>query len=548
MEHIEEYFGSKSQKIKQSNEKILNLIKNSEIDNSLHEELLTADTDKQEMWGQFHTPEIFQNLVIRSLPHNIVEKLSFGKTLIDPSCGTGNFLLLIIEKSLRYFEKKATKISTKFDLVNQLIIPNIFGAEIDHVLIQITKKIIRDRYQGKIRCPRLYNLDILRNNSSKKFKNKFDFIIGNPPWVEVKKLPTDKKKFIQNKYNTNNLYSAFLLEALNMVKEDGCVCFILPRSFTGGAYFSNVRKELRGTCSLKSLYYIKERKQRFHGGKILQEIVIPCFYKKISNSKVKCFPLDKVGNETSNFHVNQDEIYSDHDNILLLAKNFEELLWIRKILKLKSFEEHGFQFSTGQLVTHRARDFLRSSKEKNTYPIIYAHNIVNDPRLGLNLDLVGKKIKDRLPYGVLEGLENFDGRKKNKAPKRSSLRKWLNHYDEIVIMRRRSHKGDKRRFMGAYCSNNLSTAYFLDNSVNYIVQRKEEYSPINLKVFYRILSSDTFERFFEAVSSNTQINKNDMYLFGLPDEQCLKIIKEIENAASVDSKKINRLVKALYDI
>jgi hypothetical protein len=46
-----------------------------------------------------------------------------------------------------------------------------------------------------------------------------------------------------------------------------------------------------------------------------------------------------------------------------LADSYDEFTWVKKITELYNFEKLGFEFSTGQLVPHRAKDFLRFNNE-----------------------------------------------------------------------------------------------------------------------------------------------------------------------------------------
>ncbi len=533
-------------------EKMTNELSTLDIYLNFHENLLAQTLEKQEALGQYHTPESIQACVISSLPEDYVDQIMSGKKLVDPSCGTGNFLIAVIKDAL-----EKTLISYDYkqacSLINKYLIPNLTGCEIDPLMVKAAKAYISKVFDGEIKLPKFIIADMLSDASSKQFRNQFDFVIGNPPWVELKKLPTAVKDFVQKKYSTPNLYSAFIFEAKNIAKEGAYVSFVLPRSFTGGKYFSNVRTLLKNEFKVVEISYFSERKQQFDGGKVLQEmLVLTAQYEKAEKGvMVKCVPRKPDLSQTKMraFQVLQAEIFSDHDLILLLAENKKEFQWVKEIAKLPNFEGHGFEFSTGQLVPHRSKSFLResNSSQEDVYRIKYSHDLVKSDN-GYLLKPEVEMIKGRPPYAVVSGIKNNDGRKATAEQRhiQSSISKDLNSFKELILMRRKSHRGDSRRFVGCLASN-LPEKYFLDNSVNFIYKKNLK-KEVSLKAFFNILSSNLFESFFSIISSSTQVNKNDMYLFGMPAMTASNkhIYKKLESLPITDGFKINTLVEELY--
>jgi adenine-specific DNA-methyltransferase len=74
-------------------------------------------------------------------------------------------------------------------------------------------------------------------------KNKFNTIIGNPPYVRYQKIKTDTKKLLQNSLwsknkidyaifdNRSNLYLFFIYKTILHLKKHGELIFITPRDF-----------------------------------------------------------------------------------------------------------------------------------------------------------------------------------------------------------------------------------------------------------------------------------------------------------------------------
>lgn len=396
-------------------------------------------------------------------------------------------------------------------------------------------------------------LDTMDKSISENHLNKYDYVVGNPPWVEVKRLPDAIKIPIQKKYGVSNLYGAFIIQGMELLRPGGHLSYVVPRSFTGGRYYHKLRKKLKEETKINYISYYANRSQTFHGGDILQELVVFSFEKNKSpkEHKIRCIPCTDIDdfNKEKGFDIKQENIFSEHDLIMLLPDSIEEFKWLNRIASLKNLEEWGYRFSTGQLVLHRLKDYLRKKSAGGHHRIIYGSDIINGDG---NFTFKNKPDYNngKFPFAVTYGTQNYDGRYKNiklaKSP--SSIEKYVNRFEEVVICRRRSHKGDKRRFVGLYLSDELPNGYFLENGLNYIAkQKKIEHAP-PLKAVYMILRSDLFEKYFNVISSNTQINKNDMYLLGFPSYK--KETRRIyDDLCSLDHNSpviLNKLINKLY--
>ena len=148
--------------------------------------------------GEFYT---FPNLVKRM----VESEYTFGMKTLDPSCGSGSFLVEIIMKILAS--------SNNFDEKKEAI-SNIVGFDINPTAI-ITAKIniflllvdFFDDFQEILKYIKIYLVDALFPEESlvgvddifRSLKGHFDLIIGNPPWLTYKDI---KDKEYQNKIRT----------------------------------------------------------------------------------------------------------------------------------------------------------------------------------------------------------------------------------------------------------------------------------------------------------------------------------------------------------
>lgn len=83
---------------------------------------------------------------------------------------------------------------------------------------------------------------------------KFDMVISNPPYMKIPKNAEEAKSMSDICYGAPNLYFLFTAMGLFNLKENGELVFIIPRSWTSGAYFTKFRKKLFSYGRLKHIH------------------------------------------------------------------------------------------------------------------------------------------------------------------------------------------------------------------------------------------------------------------------------------------------------
>lgn len=87
------------------------------------------------------------------------------------------------------------------------------------------------------------------------WSNKFDFIIGNPPYVGHKELSIEYKKWLLDEYedtfkDKSDLSYCFYQRALEVVEDKGMIGFISSRYFMESPTGRNLRRYLRDNCRI----------------------------------------------------------------------------------------------------------------------------------------------------------------------------------------------------------------------------------------------------------------------------------------------------------
>lgn len=196
-------------------------------------ELLIEPKDRK-LNGAFYTPSFVVNYIVKNT-------IKGNQKICDCSCGSGAFLVSATE----HISKKANK------KIIKTIEENIFGADISKTSIHRTKVLLsllaifhkEDKKEIK------FNL-VATDSLTYNWKNKFDVVIGNPPYVRTKNLPEEIRELIHKKYHTAtigniDLFIPFIELGINLIKEDGVLGYIIPNTFTTGFNSKKLRDWLQ---------------------------------------------------------------------------------------------------------------------------------------------------------------------------------------------------------------------------------------------------------------------------------------------------------------
>jgi hypothetical protein len=170
-------------------------------------------------------------------------KICFRKTVFDPTCGSGEFLLSAMETKfdlldLHYENVTKSKVHSVIKTINGNDI-NSESTTISKIRLFLsvlhrfgTKKIIgvagilNDTFQ---------NYDYI---TKKKENEKYDIIIGNPPYVE------DSKSELNPEIKYGNIYANVLENASDQLNDDGVLGFVIPLSYVATPRMKNIRERL----------------------------------------------------------------------------------------------------------------------------------------------------------------------------------------------------------------------------------------------------------------------------------------------------------------
>ena len=280
--------------------------------------------------GSYYTPTKIVNKLISSL------EIKEDTKVLDPCCGTGNFLLQLPEN---------------------ISFSNIYGNDIDSTSIKIT------RVNMFLRFPEIPVNEITAHISEGDFlfdseAPEASMIIGNPPWGYS--FSDAQKKILKEKYkattNTNiESYYIFIEKSLNILQEEGRISFVLPEALLNVKAHSDIRKIILAEANIREIKYL---------GNAFDGVQCPCIILTLEKSqKEKSTKGMLIDDGTRYFRINTKRKV-DYEYFSFLT-NDEEYKILQKIRNFKNCTNLSGKadFALG-IVTGNNKEIISSEKNK----------------------------------------------------------------------------------------------------------------------------------------------------------------------------------------
>ena len=271
--------------------------------------------------GIFFTPKNIRHTMIEKLKKYIDNNKTYD--IVEPSCGSCEFI---------------------DDILNDNIKSKIIG-------IEKNKKIF-DVLQKEYKKIKLLNMDFLEYNT------KADIFIGNPPYFVIKKEIISKyakyKEYQKYFSGRPNIFILFIIHSLELLNDNGFLCFDIPTSFLNSQYYNLLRKYIYEKFTILEIDIFDDNKEYFSETK--QKTLGIIIQKKIDNELNNKFV--KIFNDNYIFCSNDRKIKMD-----ILLNNSTTL----KEMKVK--------VKIGSIVWNQKIDKLTNNNDKKI--LVYNSNIVN---------------------------------------------------------------------------------------------------------------------------------------------------------------------------
>ena len=406
-----------------------------------------------------------------------------------------------------------------FDLSKSKLCILDAGAGSGILSVAVIDKLINDGYKGEIHltCYETdeqvlsllkINLDLIKSKygihyeiiqanyiTSQTFENStlfddenkvYDYIIGNPPYLKISKDANEAKIMSNVCYGAPNLYFLFWAMGIHNLKYGAELVYIVPRSWTSGAYFKQFRQYLFANCVITDMHLFESRDKVFDGESVLQETIVVKVKKTTKRPKF----INITSSSTSTF---EDVVKFSAPYGTIVAQNqFVYLVTNEKDVKVLNQINHfdttlpdiNMRMQTGIIVDFRTREVLRNQLEDNSYPLFYSQHIKGG-RVIWPLGKEGEVIKtDRKGY--------------------------LQENSDFLMVKRFTSKEEERRLQcGIYLKKKYSQFPYIStqNKINFIKCD----SPCVTYGLYVLLNSSLYDDYYRILNGSTQVNSTEIH-------------------------------------
>jgi len=539
----------------------------------LYEQFITREERKK--LGQFYTPESVIDYILDQIEYT---KNIDNKKIIDISCGSGGFTTRATNRLINKLKNNTNKRE-----VIEKVINSVYGMDINpfacylaetNMLIQLLDLIVEAKKENpeyivpKINILQTNSMETpsLLNNEEqeiKDIKNRagqysegFDFVVGNPPYLEAKKMDSNTKKLCKETCpNVANgafdLFVCFIDKGLRLLKTNGKLGYIFPNKFLIANYAKKMREELLDKYTIKEIIDVSEC-EIFENVSVYPVIMVIQNKKPQDNlvkTAEKVVSIKELDNKSFITTEIEQNVYKRDDLVFfILPSDKKQNSILTKLLndRYKTLDNYlTMKWTISFHATGLREKFLFSEKPNSTF----AKKLIGGKSFAGNDDINRYNLK----WGGwwINYDEELARKQKNQLPPKS-----LFEQEKLVIcqnsLRLRATYDNKHY----YCKDTFFVASLLED-------RKKDFE---LKFFLAILNSKLLHFYYGNIYKGTHIAGGYLhyligYLYSLPvaeptKKQQTSIVNLVNKILKTKEKdefekldnKIDELIYDLYDL
>lgn len=303
------------------------------------------DIGQRKSSGAYYTPEKVVGELIDRLYENDPD---LGlKTICDPCCGTGNFLLSLGTKGIDYV--------------------NLYGQDIDSISVFLS------RINIALMAPEMSAVDIqsriiVGNTYFETFTQKFDVIVGNPPWgsdFSEEDALRCRKLFKTAVGKSIESYDLFVEKALSMLNHKGVLAFVLPEAILSVAAHDTVRRMMIAACSFKFISYL---------GNVFSGVQCPSIILGIAPDDEKTAIGCRVLTENDTFVISKPRTFSDGTLSFNVSDEENECLNAISNIENVVYLKGNAKFALG-IVTGNNKKYISTEKRDDNEVVLKGSDI-----------------------------------------------------------------------------------------------------------------------------------------------------------------------------
>ena len=325
-----------------------------------------ADSSHKSFLGQFMTPKGIAEMMATMFSPN-------GNQihLLDAGAGTGILTAAFVAHACQMHAKPKSihAVVYECDPVMCVYLKDTLRAcemECDKAGIKFSSQLHNEDFISSC-APKLHDSLLIAG------LEQFDCAIINPPYKKITDAPALRQMLESIGADANNLYSAFLSIAVSLLKENGELVAITPRSFCNGTYFKTFRKTFLNVMALDKIHTFTSRDTAFKQDDVLQENII--FHAVKSNIKADCVTLtanDSPEDIPTIMRVPYAAVVKPGDPdafIRIVPDELSQAVTVQMDKLSNTLCDLGLEVSTGKVVDFRAEEYLKKIPAKIPRPL-----------------------------------------------------------------------------------------------------------------------------------------------------------------------------------
>jgi adenine-specific DNA-methyltransferase len=472
----------------------------------------SATEEHKKGFGQYFTP-----VAVADYMASLVNQEGPVVNILDPGAGSGVLTCSLCESLIKKNKKIERIHSVNYEIDSKLL-------PYSELCLNYLKKSLEKEgfeFSFEVRtndfilenAKRLYAGTGLFPDSEDAF---FDVVISNPPYFKISKEDPRAKAARLLVHGQPNIYALFLGVSASLLKLNGELVFITPRSYAAGPYFRLFREKFFSMVKPEVLHLFRARNEAFDRDSILQENVI-LKARRLPPNEISSDSLVVISHSEGSKDLTSPKCLSlplrklvdmrSRHKVLFIPSSVEEERVIDHVNSWPgNLHKYGMEISTGPIVPFRSNSLIETGGlvPETHAPLLWMQNVrdkgIEWPLKGIKKQQYVKICRESMPLLI-----------ENK---------------NYVLLRRFSAKEDKKRlFAVPYLSECIDSEWLgLENHINYIYRPEGELSKEEALGLSAVLGSEYLDTYFRTFNGNTQVSATEIRSIPLPPLESIRQI------------------------
>lgn len=335
---------------------------------------------------------------------------------------------------------------------------------------------------------------------------KFDLVIGNPPYGRVGLSPEQRERFARSLFGHANLYGVFTDLAVGWTKRGGYIAYLTPTSVLGGQYYAALRGLMASEAPPVSINFVHARTGVFED--VMQETMLALYERGSAAASFQVHYINLTGRNAAKITKNGTvALPPDTKSPWLAPRDPAHAKLIACAARLSArLSDWNYEVSTGPLVWNRFKPQLRDKPGKGAYPLIWAEAVTSDGQF-----VFRALKKNHLPFFKLERGDE-----------------WLRVTEPCILVQRTTAKEQTRRLIAAELPASFiqkSDGVVVENHLNMVRPiAKPKVSPAAVAA---ILNSQVVDQLFRCISGSVAVSAFELESLPLPSVDAMQAIEAL---------------------